>query len=164
MNMGTELQKIVGVLSKKYEINEWWERYTSFETLVGIILSQRTYWKNVRTAIERFNCIEDVAKANVEEIEEVIKPAGLYKVRARRIKNIAVDLVEKYNGDLNKILNLPYTKAKKKLTTIKGIGPKTADVRTKNKNSSDTDRVWKANLQRAKSKMRRMPDQRILQG
>jgi len=130
--MGTKLQKIVGVLSKKYEINEWWERYTPFETLVGIILSQRTYWKNVRTAIERFterfNCIEDVAKANVEEIEEVIKPAGLYKVRARRIKNIAVDLVEKYNGDLNKILNLPYDEAKRKLTTIKGIGPKTADV------------------------------------
>ncbi|MCW7077804.1 MAG: hypothetical protein OCU22_01540 [Canidatus Methanoxibalbensis ujae] len=53
---------------KKYKINEWWERYTPFETLVSIILSQRMYWKNVRTATERFserfNGIEDVAKAN----------------------------------------------------------------------------------------------------
>ena len=132
MNMGIKLQKIVQILSEKYEINEWWEGYTLFETLVSVILSQRTYWKNVKTATERFaerfNCIEDVAKANVKEIEQVIKPAGLYKVRARRIKNIAKDLVEKYDGNLNKILNLPYDEAKKKLTSIKGIGPKTADV------------------------------------
>jgi len=45
MSMGTKLQKIVEILSEKYEINEWWERYTPFETLVSIILSQRTYWK-----------------------------------------------------------------------------------------------------------------------
>ena len=130
--MKTKLQKIVQILSEKYEINEWWKKYAPFETLVSIILSQRTYWKNVRTATERFaerfNGIEDVAKANVKEIEKVIKPAGLYKVRARRIKNIAEDLVEKYDGKLDKILNLPYNEAKKKLITIKGIGPKTADV------------------------------------
>jgi len=130
--MGTKLQKIVKILSEKYEINEWWERYTPFETLVGVILSQRTYWKNVKTAIERFaerfNRIEDVAEANVKEIEEVIKPAGLYKVRARRIKNIARDLIEKYDGNLNKILDLPRDEAKKKLIAIEGIGPKTADV------------------------------------
>jgi len=132
MNMGTKLQKIVEILSKKYEINEWWGRYTPFETLVSIILSQRTYWKNVKTATERFgerfNCVEDVAKASVKEIEKVIRPAGLYKVRARRIKDIARDLIEKYDGKLDEILNLPYDEAKKKLITIKGIGPKTADV------------------------------------
>jgi len=52
----------------------------------------------------------------------------IYRIRARRIKNIARDLVEKYDGKLNKISNLPYDEAKKKLTSIKGIGPKTADV------------------------------------
>jgi len=90
IGMETKLQKIVGILSKKYEINEWWTEYTPFETLVGIILSQRTYWKNVKIATERFderfNGVEDVARASVKEIEEVIKPAGLYRVRARRPK------------------------------------------------------------------------------
>jgi len=132
MSMGTKLREIVEILSKEYEINEWWGRYTPFETLVSIILSQRTYWKNVKTATERFaekfNGVRDVAEASVKEIEKVIKPAGLYKIRARRIKNIAKDLVEKYDGKLDKILNLPYDEAKKKLITIKGIGPKTADV------------------------------------
>ncbi|HJH26634.1 MAG TPA: endonuclease III [Methanophagales archaeon] len=130
--METKLQRIVKILSDKYKINEWWEKYTPFETLVSIILSQRTYWKNVKTATERFgerfNGIEDVAKASVREIEEVIKPAGLYRMKAPRIENIAEYLVEKYGGKLDKILNLSYDKAKKKLTSIKGIGPKTADV------------------------------------
>jgi len=130
--METKLQKIVEILSEKYKIDVWWKKYTPLETLVGIILSQRTYWKNVETAVkrfcERFNGVEDVARASVKDIEKVIKPAGLYQIRARRIKNIAEDLVEKYDGKLNKILNLPYDEAKKKLTSIKGIGPKTADV------------------------------------
>ena len=132
MGMGAKLQKIVEILSKKYEINEWWGRHNPFKTLVSIILSQRTHWKNVKTATERFderfNGVADVAKADVKEIEEVIKPAGLYRIRARRIKNIAVDLVEKYDGKMDKILMLPYDEAKKKLTSIKGVGPKTADV------------------------------------
>lgn len=77
---------------------------------------------------ERFDDVEDVAEASVREIEEVIKPAGLYHTKASRIKNIAEYLVEKYDGRLDKILNLSYDEAKKKLTSIKGIGPKTADV------------------------------------
>jgi len=36
--MKTKLQKIVKILSEKYEINEWREKYTPFETLVSIIL------------------------------------------------------------------------------------------------------------------------------
>ena len=126
------IQKIVEILSEKYEVDEWWGQYAPFETLVGIILSQRTYWKNVRTAIERFgerfNGVEDVAKASVKEIEEAIKPAGLYRIKARRIKSVAEDLVENYDGDMGRILDLPYDEAKKKLTSMKGIGPKTADV------------------------------------
>ncbi|OYD17192.1 hypothetical protein CH333_01650 [candidate division WOR-3 bacterium JGI_Cruoil_03_44_89] len=127
-----KIKKVVDILSKNYEINEWWERHTPFETLVSIILSQRTYWKNVRTATERFSerfCnIEDIAEASVEEIEEVIKPAGLYRMKAPRILNIARELIEKYDGKFDGILNLPYGKAKKELTSIGGIGPKTADV------------------------------------
>lgn len=127
-----KIKRIVKILSDKYEVNEWWGRHSTFETLVSIILSQRTYWKNVRNATERFRgrfrSITDVADANVEEIEGIIKPAGLYRVRAQRIKNIAEDLVKRYDGKLDGIVNLPYSEAKKELTSIEGIGPKTADV------------------------------------
>lgn len=127
-----KIRDIVKILSKKYEINEWWKQHDAFITFVSIILSQRTYWKNVRTATEqfadRFKTIEEVAKANVKEIERTIRPAGLYHARAPRIKEVAENLVEKYGGSLDGILKLPYVEAKKELISIKGIGPKTADV------------------------------------
>jgi len=127
-----KVRDIVDILSEKYEINEWWDKYSAFETLVSIILSQKTYWKNVRAATERFGrqfgSIEDVAGASTNEIEEAIKPAGLYHARASRILNIARELVERYDGNLDQIVDLPYDDAKKKLTSLKGIGPKTADV------------------------------------
>jgi len=100
--------------------------------LIITILSQRTYWKNVRAAINRFKkkfrSVEDVANADIEEIEDGIKPAGLYRLRARRIKDLAIAIMNRYDGDIGKILNLPYEEARKELLSIKGIGPKTADV------------------------------------
>ena len=49
-------------------------------------------------------------------------------MRAARILNIAQSLVEGYGGCFDGIINLPYDEAKKELTSIEGIGPKTADV------------------------------------
>ena len=110
-----KIQKIIKILSKNYEINEWWEQYDAFTTLVSIILSQRTYWKNVKTATERFSekfeSVEDIASASIQEIEDAIKPAGLYRMRAPRISNAAKELVEKYDGKLDKILSLSYDEA-----------------------------------------------------
>lgn len=127
-----KVRDIVDILSEKYQINEWWDKYSAFQTLVSIILSQKTYWKNVRAATKRFGeqfgSIKDVAGASTNEIEEAIKPAGLHHARASRILNIARELIEKYNGNLDQIVNLPYDDAKKKLTSLKGVGPKTADV------------------------------------
>ena len=127
-----KIKDVVKILSKKYEINEWWEDQPSFVTLISIILSQRTYWKNVKTATdrftERFKSLEDVAKASVKEIEKAIKPAGLCHMRALRIKALAEDLIKEYDGKLDVITSLSYTEAKKKLVAINGIGPKTADV------------------------------------
>lgn len=127
-----EIKKIVRILCQNYGYTEWWGRYTSFETLVSIILSQRTYWKNVKAAMERFRgrftSPRDVANTSLEIVIETIRPAGLYNLKAPIIQNIARDLVEEYDSDLDGILKLPYDKAKKKLVSIKGIGPKTADV------------------------------------
>ena len=75
---------------------------------------------------KRFRSVEDVARASVREIEASIKPAGLWRMKASRIKLIAKQIMK--SGGLEKILKLPYEDAKKKLSSMKGIGPKTADV------------------------------------
>lgn len=101
-----------------------------FKTLIAVILSQRTSRKNVRAALkefdERFKNISEVAEADVKVIGNTIKQAGLWRQKASRIKMIAQQLLKM--GGLESILNLPYDVAKNTLLSMKGIGPKTADV------------------------------------
>lgn len=103
----------------------------SFHALVAIILSQKTSSKNVHMAMKRFrmrfNSAEEVAAANLKSIQDTIKPAGLWRMKAPRIKLIARQISGK-NIDLEKVLSLPYSEAKKVLSSLKGVGPKTADV------------------------------------
>ncbi len=125
-------KRIAEIILREYRVDpEWARKHSLFELLVAIILSQRTYWKNTRRALEMFKAKYkgpgDVVKSSIEEIAETIKPAGLYREKARVIKKLAEKIV---SGELvlEKIIELPYEEARSKLLSIKGIGLKTADV------------------------------------
>lgn len=60
------------------------------------------------------------ANAEVGEIEELIKSCGLYKTKARDLKNLGVVLTENYGGELPRTLE--------ELITLPGIGRKTANL------------------------------------
>jgi endonuclease-3 len=102
-----------------------------FYALVSIILSQNTSTKNVQAAMERFrrkfDSVEAVASASLKSIQEAIKPAGLWRMKAPRIKLIARQIAEG-KIDLGKVLSMPYSEARRILMSLDGIGPKTADV------------------------------------
>jgi endonuclease-3 len=108
-------------------------RKDPFETLVTTILSQNTADRNTARAFEalsnRFEITpETLAKASLPEIEDAIRPAGLYKSKANAIKRAAVTILEKYHGTLQPLLSLPLEDARKALMLFPGVGPKTADV------------------------------------
>lgn len=102
-----------------------------FSLLVAIILSQNTSDRNSIKALlnlkERTGLRpEIICDASIEDIEEAIYSAGLYKRKARTIKNLAREVV---NGlDLEKIVKLETDDARRTLLSIEGIGKKTADV------------------------------------
>jgi len=126
-----KLRKVIDKVLERFPIENIPLRGLSpFEGLVAVILSQKTNRENVRKALEafreRFGSVEEVAEASVREIGASIKPAGLWRMKAPRIKLIARQVLE--FGGLEKILELPYEDAKKVLSSMKGIGPKTADV------------------------------------
>lgn len=95
-----------------------------FKVLIGTVLSHQT--RDERTIIasrnlfSKFGTAQKLAKANIREIRKLIKPVGMYNVKARRIKEISKILVEKYNGKVprsyDEILSLP------------GVGRKTANI------------------------------------
>jgi endonuclease-3 len=101
--------------------------------LVTTIISQNTADRNTARAFEslskRFEIApEALAKAELRQIEEAIKVAGLYKSKAKAIRQAATIVLEKYHGSLQLILSLPPEEARNALLQFPGVGPKTADA------------------------------------
>lgn len=104
-----------------------------FKILVATILSQNTNDRNSKAALKRLESRfeirpEVLAEANVEELMEAIRPAGLQAQKAKAIKRVSEILLKRYEGNLGSILRKPLEVARKELISIPGIGPKTADV------------------------------------
>jgi len=110
----------------------WWPGRSPLEIVVGAILTQNTNWKNVEKAIVRLDTaggldwgvLRDIPLA---ELAELIRPAGYYNVKAKRLKNFVAWLWEHYNGDLDRLRASPLEALRAELLSINGIGPETAD-------------------------------------
>lgn len=123
--MMDNVKSIVEVAKK---IIELFPRYHSnndpFKVLIATVLSQRTRDENTEKAAKnlfsKYKSPWELSKVNPEDIHVFIKPAGMYKQKAKRIVEISRILVEKYNGnvpnDLSELLKLP------------GVGRKTANI------------------------------------
>lgn len=74
----------------------------------------------VEGLFEKYPSVEDLAKADVEDIEEIVRPCGLGRSKARDISACMKILHEKYDGkvpdDFNELLKLP------------GVGRKSANL------------------------------------
>ncbi|MEM3538431.1 MAG: endonuclease III [Nitrososphaerales archaeon] len=86
-----------------------------FKVLIATILSHRTKDENTRKAFQQlfsiYKDVKDIAEGDENKIKELIKPAGLYRIKARRIKEVSKIIIDQYNGkvpnDLEKLLSLP---------------------------------------------------------
>lgn len=104
-----------------------------FETLVVTMISQNTADRNTARAFEnlsnRFNITPEVlAKADVSQIGECLKVAGLYRNKSKAIRETSRMILAKYGGNLTSILSLSLHEARNELLKLSGVGPKTADV------------------------------------
>ena len=97
------------------------------DELILTVLSQNTNDRNRDVAYyrlrERFPSWEAVRRAPEEEVEEAIRPGGISKIKANRIKAILEDL----DGDeLEWMADAPMEKGRDRLVELPGIGRKTA--------------------------------------
>ena len=104
-----------------------------FALLVATILSQNTNDKNsLRAFLSLASKVgvtpERLSSADVADIEDSIRVAGLYRSKARSIKTIARIVLEKFNGRLDEILAKPLEEARELLVSLPGVGLKTADI------------------------------------
>ena len=131
------LEEIVEYSVEKWpsvlEAAERMSKLEPFKLLVMTVLSQVTNSRNVRTAYQRLEeavGVEPVklASARLEVVEEALKPAGLWRGRARSIVLLAREVVERYGGSLDPLARLPTGELRKRLMQLPRVGPKTADV------------------------------------
>ncbi len=110
----------------------WWPAETSFEVIIGAILTQNTSWSNVEKAIKNMkenNCLDPHALLMMDErlLSQIIKPSGFYKIKASRIKEFINYLFKRHNGDISRMFTMDPDSLRKELLSIRGIGPETAD-------------------------------------
>ena len=120
--------KIYRILRKTFGIPEK-KRYDPVDEIILTVLSQNTSDRNRDKAWERlkarYKTPQELLDAPEEEIAELIRPAGLHRQKAKAIKRI----LNRIKGDFG-ALKIPYRGKElyRYLTSIKGIGPKTAAV------------------------------------
>lgn len=126
------LQEIYQRLLKQFGPQFWWPADTKLEVIAGAILTQNTNWGNVEKALQNLKkqkFLNTVAlhKISLKELAAMIKPAGYFNVKAKRLKNFISFFWREYSGDFNKMGREDLGQLREKLLAVNGIGPETAD-------------------------------------
>lgn len=126
------LQEAYDRLLATYGPQHWWPGETRLEIVVGAILTQNTNWKNVEKALANLNdnglmSVSELIELDEEELAELIRPAGYYRVKSRRLKNFLQVVDEQFDGSLDRLFELDRHDLRETLLRVNGIGPETAD-------------------------------------
>jgi endonuclease-3 related protein len=127
-----QLDEIYQLLFERFGPQHWWPGETQFEIITGAILTQNTNWANVEKAIANLKsagCLtpEKLYHLDLSQLAELIRPAGYYNIKARRLKNFINRLFDNYAGNLTNLESVDTDKLRAELLAIKGIGHETAD-------------------------------------
>jgi len=126
-----QLKTLYSILSEEFgPLADWWPATTSFERITGAILVQQTRWENVDrvlTTLKRSGHLSPEAMAilPIEDLEQIIRPAGFYRNKAKSLKAVAEYFSANPIEDMPK---KPQLKLREELRGLRGIGNETADV------------------------------------
>jgi len=126
------LLEIYDRLLRVYGSQYWWPAETKLEVVVGAILTQSTAWSNTLKAMAN---LKDAELLNTEamgriperKLATLIRPAGYYNAKAKKLKAFISHLKEKYGGRLEPLLKEAMSRMRQELLSIYGIGDETAD-------------------------------------
>lgn len=119
-------------LDGAYGDQGWWPGDSPFEVAVGAILTQNTAWSNVVRAIDNLKSADLLAPRRLaalpaSAIAPLIRPAGYYNVKARRLRSFLDFLGDECEGDVAALGQRGLADAREKLLAVRGVGPETAD-------------------------------------
>lgn len=132
MNTSKILIDIYNRLYSAFGPRHWWPGDSPFEVTIGAILTQNTNWTNVEKAIQNLKNAneftpEKLYNIDVHRLAGLIRPAGYFNVKAKRLKKFINWLFEHYYGELSKMFAQDLASLREGLLSVNGIGPETAD-------------------------------------
>lgn len=110
----------------------WWPGETPFEVALGAILTQNTNWQNVARVLGNLKArgLLDpfvLFRLPLTELAALLRPAGYYNVKARRVQHFLAFLLERAGGSMARLAEEPWEDLRPALLKVKGIGPETTD-------------------------------------
>ena len=127
-----DLRQAYGLMHQRHGHQQWWPGDSTFEICVGAILTQNTSWKNVEHAIANLKSAKALSAQRMyqlpaEKLAQLIRPAGYFNMKARRLHNFVTVLMEQHGGSLKQMMTGSTQIVRTRLLAINGIGPETAD-------------------------------------
>ncbi len=132
MTWTEQLLEVYRLLLAAYGPQNWWPGEGPFEVMVGAVLTQNVSWRNVERALENLKAAGVLSPAGLralpqEELERLIRPAGFFRVKARRLRALLDYLERAHGGDPTALARGDLADLRRDLVAIPGIGPETAD-------------------------------------
>ena len=123
--MKTDINRLLNYLDELFPLAKCELFYSKdYELVIAVMLSAQTTDRSVNAVtpilFSKYPSLDDLNNAPLEAIEEIIKPIGLYKNKAKNLKGIVKDLVERFNYVV--------PSDKEQLMTLPGVVNKTAGV------------------------------------
>lgn len=130
--LSNTLKKTYKKLFTAFGPQQWWPGDTAFEVIVGAILTQNTAWINVTKAIRNLKKAKLLTPKKLhdlsqDELAKLIKPAGYFNIKAKRLKHFLNYLFDNYGGRLDRMFRKRTDALRRELLSVNGIGPETAD-------------------------------------
>lgn len=96
----------------------------AFKILISCLLSLRTRDENTEKVVKKLFAVattpKEILKLSQKKLEKLIFSSGYYKNKAKTLKHVSREILNKFKGKV--------PSNKEQLLSIKGIGPKTANV------------------------------------
>ena len=107
----------------------WWPAESSYEMMVGAVLTQNCAWRNVELALAQLGDAlrpDWILSAPDDALEARIRPAGFFRAKARYLRALTAWYCG-HGCDDATLRRLPLEPLRRELLAVPGIGPETCD-------------------------------------
>jgi endonuclease III related protein len=127
------LLRLYRALLARHGPQGWWPARSPFEVAVGAILTQHTAWTGAARAVAALRAHglltpRRLADRDVSALGTLVRPAGTYRLKARRLLDFTRWLLDRFGGDFRALRRAPLGALRREVLAVPGLGPETADA------------------------------------